>query len=87
MYPLGVGNSVEAVLIMRDIMGTELADDGETGEPGGETTNPSGRPSTPIVSSARRMREEMAQRQLREVIGKQRASLVRLEYETRTNQE
>ena len=36
---------------------------------------------------AARLREEMAQRQLKDVIGKQRASLVRLEYETRTDQE
>jgi hypothetical protein len=36
---------------------------------------------------AARLREEMAQRQLKDVIGKQRASLVRLELETRTEQE
>ena len=36
---------------------------------------------------AARLREEMAQRQLKEVLGKQRASLVRLELDTRTDQE
>jgi hypothetical protein len=36
---------------------------------------------------AARLREEMAQRQLKDVIGKQRQSLVRLELETKTEQD